>query len=91
MKIAMFTDSYLPTRDGVVTSLLLTKRELERMGHTVYVLAPDPAEPSQREEGVYYFRSIGFQQYSGYRITYSPTDKCHILSELEVDVIHVTV
>ena len=34
----MFTDSYLPTRDGVVTSLLLTKRELERMGHTV----PEP-------------------------------------------------
>ncbi len=88
MKIAMFTDSYLPTRDGVVTSLLLTKRELERMGHTVYVLAPDPADPAQREEGVYYFRSIGFQQYSGYRIPIFPTDKCHILAELDVDVIH---
>lgn len=89
MKIAMFTDSYLPTRDGVVTSLLLTKRELERMGHTVYVMAPDPADPSQREEGVYYFRSIGFTQYSGYRIPVFPTDKCHILAELDVDVIHV--
>ena len=89
MKIAMFTDSYLPTRYGVVTSLLLTKRELERMGHTVYVMAPDPADPSQREEGVYYFRSIGFTQYSGYRIPVFPTDKCHILAELDVDVIHV--
>jgi len=89
VKIAMFTDSYLPTRDGVVTSLLLTKRELERMGHTVYVLAPDPADPADREEGVHYFRSIGFQQYSGYRIPIFPPDKCHILAKLDVDVIHV--
>lgn len=89
MKIAMFTDSYLPTRDGVVTSLLLTKRELERMGHTVYVFAPDPADPSDREEGVHYFRSIGFHRYSGYRIPLFPTDKCHILEGLDVDLIHV--
>lgn len=85
----MFTDSYLPTRDGVVTSLLLTKRELERMGHTVYVFAPDPADPSNREEGVHYFRSIGFHRYSGYRIPLFPTDKCHILEGLDVDLIHV--
>ncbi|MBP8685596.1 MAG: glycosyltransferase [Methanomassiliicoccales archaeon] len=85
----MFTDSYLPTRDGVVTSLLLTKRELERMGHTVYVFAPDPADPSDREEGVHYFRSIGFHRYSGYRIPLFPTDKCHILEGLDVDLIHV--
>jgi len=89
VKIAMFTDSYLPTRDGVVTSLLLTKRELERMGHTVYVFAPDPADPSDREEGVHYFRSIGFHRYSGYRIPLFPTDKCHILEGLDVDLIHV--
>jgi len=89
VKIAMFTDSYLPTRDGVVTSLLLTKRELERMGHTVYVFAPDPVDPSDREEGVHYFRSIGFHRYSGYRIPLFPTDKCHILEGLDVDLIHV--
>lgn len=89
MKIAMFTDSYLPTHDGVVTSLLLTKRELERMGHQVYVFAPKPADASQEEEGVYYFRSIGFSQYSGYRIPLFPTNKCELLSKLDVDVIHV--
>ena len=89
MKIAMFTDSYLPTRDGVVTSLLLTKRELERLGHAVYVFAPEPADPSEKEEGVHYFRSVGFHQYSGYRIPMFPTDKCRILAGLDVDVIHV--
>jgi len=88
LKIAMFTDSYLPTRDGVVTSLLLTKRELERMGHQVYVFAPKPAMGEKEEPGVYYFKSIGFSQYSGYRIPLFPTNKCEILEELDVDVIH---
>jgi 1,2-diacylglycerol 3-alpha-glucosyltransferase len=88
LKIAMFTDSYLPTRDGVVTSLLLTKRELERMGHKVYVFAPKPSKKEVEEPGVYYFKSIGFQQYSGYRIPIFPTNKCEILTELNVDVIH---
>jgi 1,2-diacylglycerol 3-alpha-glucosyltransferase len=85
----MFTDSYLPTRDGVVTSLLLTKRELERTGHQVYIFAPCPAKGSEREEGVHYFRSIGFNRYSGYRIPLFPTNKCEILTHLDVDVIHV--
>jgi 1,2-diacylglycerol 3-alpha-glucosyltransferase len=84
----MFTDSYLPSRDGVVTSLILTKRELERMGHTVYVFAPKPAKGEVEEPGVYYFKSIGFHQYSGYRIPIFPTNKSEILAELGVDVIH---
>ncbi|MCX6651042.1 MAG: glycosyltransferase [Methanomassiliicoccales archaeon] len=85
----MFTDSYLPTRDGVVTSLLLTKRELERMGHEVFVFAPQPAKGDPEEPGVQYFRSIGFPQYSGYRIPIFPTNKCELLQHLDVDVIHI--
>jgi len=84
----MFTDSYLPSRDGVVTSLLLTRRELERLGHTVYIFAPKPIKGEDEEEGVYYFRSIGFSKYSGYRIPIFPTNKCEILAGLDVDVIH---
>ena len=38
MKIAVFTDTYLPTVDGVVTSLLATRRQLEALGHEVLVL-----------------------------------------------------
>ena len=32
MKIALFTDSYLPTVDGVVTSVLTTRHQLEADG-----------------------------------------------------------
>jgi 1,2-diacylglycerol 3-alpha-glucosyltransferase len=85
----MFTDSYLPTRDGVVTSLLITKRELERLGHTVYVFAPQPAPGEPEEPGVLYLKSIGFSQYSGYRIPIFPSNKCELLENLDVDVIHI--
>ena len=84
----MFTDTYLPSRDGVVTSILLTKRELERLGHQVFVFAPEPGKGEVREPGVFYFRSISFKRYAGYRIPIFPTNKCEILKGLEVDVIH---
>ncbi len=84
----MFTDTYLPSRDGVVTSILLTKRELERLGHQVFVFAPEPGKGEVREPGVFYFRSISFKRYAGYRIPIFPTNKCEILKRLEVDVIH---
>lgn len=88
LKIAMFTDTYLPSRDGVVTSILLTKQELEKLGHQVYVFAPEPDKGETKEPDVFYFRSIGFRRYAGYRIPLFPTNKCQILKELGIDVIH---
>ncbi|MEM0448627.1 MAG: glycosyltransferase [Methanomassiliicoccales archaeon] len=88
MRIAFFTDTYLPSRDGVVTSIMLTKKELERLGHEVYVFAPEPEKGAVREPGVFYFRSIGFRRYKGYRMTIFPTNKSEILQRLGIDVIH---
>jgi len=44
MKVAIVTDSYFPTRDGVATQVLTTRQCLERMGHEVFIIAPDPGE-----------------------------------------------
>lgn len=87
LRIAMFTDSYLPARDGVVNSILLTKSQLERLGHEVIVFAPEPWD-GNRETGVYYFRAVNYKKYPGYSIPMFPTNKCEILRELDVDVIH---
>src|SRR5262245_58263913 len=40
MKLAIVTDAWEPQVNGVVTTLGRTRRELERLGHTVTVLAP---------------------------------------------------
>lgn len=40
MKIAFFTDDYLPYVHGVVTSIQNYRRALEQLGHEVYIIAP---------------------------------------------------
>ncbi|MDD1773862.1 MAG: glycosyltransferase [Methanomassiliicoccales archaeon] len=88
MRIAMFTDTYLPTRDGVVTSILSTRQRLEELGHEVFMFAPEPDSDADKEKGVYYFRAVSFDKYPGYRVAMFPTNKCEILEDLDVDVIH---
>jgi 1,2-diacylglycerol 3-alpha-glucosyltransferase len=87
MRVAMFTDSFLPARDGVVNSILTTKAQLEKLGHEVFIFAPEPCN-GHREDGVYYFRSLTYKRYPGYSFSPFPTNKCEILSDLDVDVIH---
>ena len=40
----MMTDSWFPTRDGVVTSICIIKESLEALGHEVFIIAPEPEE-----------------------------------------------
>jgi len=88
MKIAMFTDTYLPSKDGVVSSIILTRAQLEKSGHEVVVFAPEPWNGGERDRKVFYCKSLGFRKYPGYRIPIFPTNKCEILRSLGVDVIH---
>ena len=88
MKIAMMTDSYFPTRDGVVTSICIIKESLEALGHEVVIIAPEP-EPEYRQEGVYYFPSVRFRSYEGYYVPIFPSNKIQILEEIKPDVIHI--
>ena len=88
MRIAIMTDSYRPTTDGVVTAVLVTRRVLEELGHTVFIIAPDPGE-EYREEGVYYFRAVKFRSYPGYFVPLFPSDQSDLIRKLKPDVIHI--
>ena len=41
MKIAIFTDTFLPQINGVVTATVMMAKELSKQGHEVHVLAPE--------------------------------------------------
>lgn len=88
MRIAMVTDSYHPTKDGVVTSITITQRALEALGHEVFIVAPDPGE-GHRIDGVIYIKSIRFKSYEGYFIPIFPSRARSRLKELDVDIIHI--
>jgi 1,2-diacylglycerol 3-alpha-glucosyltransferase len=90
IRIALFTDTYLPTVDGVVTSVLTTRRQLEANGHEVVVFAPeDSKRPQPREDGTIYVRAKEFRSYPGYRLAMFPGRETDLVKELDIDVIHI--
>ena len=88
MRIALVTDSYYPTKDGVVVAVETVQAELISMGHDVVVFAPDPGEEFRRE-GVVYFRAMKFKKYPDYFLPIYRSNKIEEIRKFNPDVIHL--
>jgi 1,2-diacylglycerol 3-alpha-glucosyltransferase len=90
VKIAMFTDTWLPTRDGIVTSIERFRESLERLGHDVYVFAPgEKTGMAPRDDRTFYFKARAFKRYDDYRLAFWPAKgKNELLQELGIELIH---
>ena len=90
MKVLITTDWYAPVINGVVTSVLLLQRELERQGHDVRVVTLSNTMHSYKEGGVYYMGSVSANKiYPGARLRVNRTRS--LVRELmgwRPDVIH---
>lgn len=90
MKVLITTDWYSPVVNGVVFSVVLLKRELERLGHEVRVVTLSGSHRSYREGNVYYLGSVSAARiYPGARLR--PNRSRRVLRELAEwgpDVIH---
>ena len=51
MNIALFSDSYLPTKSGVVTVVIQLRKILEEMGHHVVIVTVSSNDKDYEEEG----------------------------------------
>ncbi len=58
MRIGIFTDSYKPYTSGVVTSIITFKSELEKLGHKVFIFAPDYPHYNEEEPDVFRYYSV---------------------------------
>lgn len=58
MNIGLFTDSYYPEINGVATSVLTLKNELELLGHTVYVFTTTSPGAPKYEHNVFRVPSL---------------------------------
>ncbi len=65
MRIAFFTDTYEPQINGVVTSINMFAKYLEKSGNRVHIFCP---KSGARKKNVHTFASISFPNYPGYRI-----------------------
>ncbi len=87
MRIGLFTDTYIPEINGVVSVLKLMTGELRKQGHEVYIFCPSHPHRDNSIPGVFSFPSIKFIFYRGMRIAlpYSPSAFKLIPS---LDIIH---
>jgi 1,2-diacylglycerol 3-alpha-glucosyltransferase len=91
LNIAFYTDSFLPARDGVVTSILNFRNELEKRGHTVYIFASGNRSTKkylERHDNVFVMRSLKFNKYPQYNVALAPFLSSLKLKQLEPDIIH---
>ncbi len=61
MKILLTSDWYKPIVNGVVTSIVNLKKELEERGHEVKVLTLSPTYQSYKKDNVYYIKSLNLE------------------------------
>ncbi len=91
MKIAEFSDSFLPVVDGVGTVVLNYANQLADKGHECYVMAPmtDTGYRGGYKFELVEFNSVGFQN-SQYKLGVPVVDAGfnYRLRRLELDIIH---
>ena len=87
LRIALFTDSYLPTRDGVVSSILAYKQGLEASGHKMFIFAPE-IDGAKKEAGVFRYASVKFPPYPEYRAAIFPHVSSSLAKKMGIDVVH---
>lgn len=90
MRVAMFTETWLPNRDGVVTSLLSFRHALEALGHEVFIFAAGSQEArnANKDVRVRIYTGPTWTPYPDYRIALRPGPPRRLLEELKVDLIH---
>lgn len=86
MRIGLFTDTYYPQINGVATSVLMLKNNLEQEGHEVFVFTT--TDPNAKEErNVYRVPSIPFKSAKRIGTLYHPL-LSKIITGLGLDLIH---
>lgn len=89
MKILITTDLYKPQINGVVTSIINLRSELEKEGHEVRILTISQQAASYKEDGVYYIKSLPIGVYPDIRFPISCASKfLKEIVEWKPEVIH---
>ncbi len=88
MRVAIFTETYLPSTDGVVTRLLATLRELRRLRHDVLVLAPDGGPSTYAGFRVEGFPGNPSFLYRDKRVIWPRARALRLVREFQPDLVH---
>lgn len=91
MKIALFSDTWLPNVNGVVTSLLNQIKILEQDGHEVFLFVPKTSENKLEQVPdnitIYEFPGVEFPSYPGYKMSL-PIGLRKVIKTQRFDILH---
>lgn len=88
MKIAYFTDDYLPFVHGVTTSIQNYRQALEALGHEVYIIAPKKAGYEDDDDHVIRFPSVNSVIFENRPISLHYPGIARKLDKYGFDVVH---
>ncbi len=89
MRIALFTETFLPKVDGIVTRLRHTIEHLERNGDHVLVIAPDGGLTEYKGAKVHGVPGFPLPMYPELKLALPSMGTKDIISEFQPDLIHV--
>lgn len=91
MRVAIFTETYLPVINGVVTHIKTLKDGLEAMGHKVLIVTADSrVKKHKTTEDVMYCPAVKLKKIYNYDIA-SPlsVERLKLIKEFDPDIIHI--
>ncbi|MEI6428130.1 MAG: glycosyltransferase [Pseudanabaena sp. ELA607] len=89
MKIALFTETFLPKIDGIVTRLKYTVEYLVKLGHEVLVFCPDGGLTEYCGAGIFGVSGFPLPLYPELKLALPRPSIGSALEEFAPDVIHV--
>lgn len=89
MRIALFTETFLPKIDGIVTRLKHTVEHLQRQGHQVLVISPDGGIKEYKGAKVYGVSGIPLPLYPELKLAIPRPSLKLVLEKFKPDLIHV--
>src|SRR3954447_13499663 len=89
MRIALFTETFIPKIDGIVTTLSETVRQLRSLGHEVLVFAPDGGITEFEGARIIGMKGQSFALYPELRLSLPRRSMRGQLEEFRPDLLHV--
>ena len=89
MRIALFTETFVPKIDGIVTTLSETVRQLRSLGHEVLVFSPDGGVSEFEGARIVGMKGHAFPLYPELRLSLPRASMRRQLQDFQPDLLHV--
>lgn len=89
MRIALFTETFLPKIDGIVTRLCHTVEHLQRLGNRVLIFAPEGGLKEYKGAQIYGIDGLPLPWYPELKMAFPRPSIGEKLEQFQPDIIHV--